>query len=129
MYLAGFGRNSESCPKANIGNTCLFMQVCIFYDLTSNGLFFTDSTRGKVCFHKDATHSVIAGNGQRKRADGQGSLSSLAQPTGIVLEGETIFVTDTAVGSVRMITGISGTVQYLHMLHDLSSSFGLHLHG
>ena len=28
-----------------------------------------------------------------------------------------------------MITGISGTVQYLHMLHDLSSSFGLHLHG
>ena len=52
-----------------------------------------------------------------------------AQPTGIVLEGETIFVTDTAVGSVRMITGISGTVQYLHMLHDLSSSFGLHLHG
>ena len=52
-----------------------------------------------------------------------------AQPTGIVLEGETIFVTDTAVGSVRMITGISGTVQYLHTLHDLSSSFGLHLHG
>ena len=28
-----------------------------------------------------------------------------------------------------MITGISGTVQYLHTLHDLSSSFGLHLHG
>ena len=52
-----------------------------------------------------------------------------AQPTGIVLEGETIFVTDTPVGSVRMITGISGTVQYLHMLQDLSSSFGLHLHG
>ena len=49
-----------------------------------------------------------------------------AQPTGIVLEGETIFVTDTAVGSVRI---VSGTVQYLHMLHDLSSSFGLHLHG
>ena len=38
-------------------------------------------------------------------------------------------MTDTAVGSVRMITGISGTVQYLHMLHDLSASFGLHLHG
>ena len=38
-------------------------------------------------------------------------------------------MTDTAVGSVRMITGISGTVQYLHMLHDLSSSFGLHWHG
>ena len=50
-----------------------------------------------------------------------------AQPTGIVLEGETIFVTDTAVGSLRMITGISGTVQYLHMLHDLSSSFGLYI--
>ena len=38
-------------------------------------------------------------------------------------------MTDTAVGSVCMTTGISGTVQYLHMLHDLSSSFGLHLHG
>lgn len=99
----------------------------VFY--SSSQLFFTDASRGRLCLYKDRTCTPIAGNGHRKHADGQASESSFVQPTGIAMEGTTIFVTDAAVGCIRLVSRLCGTVKYLQMLQDLSVSFGLHLSG
>ena len=44
--------------------------------------------------------SVIAGCGQERSADGSSRNATFSQPTGICVEQGTLFVTDSAVGSV-----------------------------
>lgn len=73
--------------------------------------------------------SVIAGCGQEGSADGSSRNATFSQPTGICLEQGTLFITDSAVGSVRMITQTSAMCKFLEQIQLLYPTFGVHLKG
>lgn len=92
-------------------------------------VYFTDRQARKVYQLENENVSVIAGCGQEGSADGSSRNASFSQPTGICIEQETLFVTDSAVGSVRMITQTSAMCGFLKQINLLYRSFGVHLKG
>lgn len=59
-------------------------------------VYFTDRQARKVYQLENENVSVIAGCGQEGSADGSSRNASFSQPTGICIEQETLFVTDSA---------------------------------
>ncbi len=84
------------------------------------------SKKNIACYNVTAkTLNVVAGTGNELRKDGEGCVASFVQPTAVVIEGDTLYVCDTAVGSLRMVTPTQGLVDYLSHLHLLCDSFTL----
>ena len=73
--------------------------------------------------------SVIAGCGQEGSADGSSRNATFSQPTGICIGEDMLFVTDSAVGSVRMITQTLAMCKFLEQIQLLYRTFGVHLKG
>ena len=55
------------------------------------------------------TVSVFAGTGNENIMDGTAASANFAQPSGLATDGENLFVADSEVSGVRVITGIQGT--------------------
>lgn len=92
-------------------------------------VYFTDREAHKVCKLENEKVSVIAGCGLEGSADGSSRSATFSQPTGIYIEKETLFVTDSAVGSVGMITPTSAMCKFLEQINLLYRCFGVHLKG
>ena len=101
------------------------------HGVATNGekVYFTDRQARKVCMLENEKVSVIAGCGQEGSADGSSRNATFSQPTGICIEQETLFVTDSAVGIVRMITKTSAMCKFLEQVQWLYRTFGVHLKG
>jgi thiol-disulfide isomerase/thioredoxin len=56
------------------------------------------------------TISVFAGSGYEDIQDGTAAMAKFAQPSGLATDGENLFVADSEVSGVRVITGIQGKV-------------------
>jgi thiol-disulfide isomerase/thioredoxin len=54
------------------------------------------------------TISVFAGTGNENIIDGTTAMASFAQPSGLATDGENLFVADSEVSGVRVVTGIRG---------------------
>ena len=54
------------------------------------------------------TVSVFAGTGNENIIDGTAASANFAQPSGLATDGENLFVADSEVSGVRVITGIHG---------------------
>jgi hypothetical protein len=94
------------------------------------GVFVTDICSRqvkKISLSGPRTVHVVAGTGERGNVDGGAITSSMfAQPAGLTVEyGGTVFVTDAAGGSLRMLTGTKGASKYLEMLYLLLITFGV----
>ena len=72
---------------------------------------------------------VIAGSGADKSRDGSSLAASLSQPTALCVEGKSIFVVDTTVGAIKLITATNSLCKFLELLHSLCRMFGVHLRG
>lgn len=70
-------------------------------------LFFSDRAARKVRVLKGGTVQDVAGLGQNLSFDGSLSSCSFQQPTALCIEGNTLYVADTAVGRVCLITPTS----------------------
>ena len=94
-------------------------------------LYFNDACSRKAkrldVLTKDI--GIIARCGSAGSSDGKASESSFTQLWAIWGEGEVLYVTDAATGSVRMITPLAVTVAFLRNLGLLFDSFGVHLTG
>jgi thiol-disulfide isomerase/thioredoxin len=53
---------------------------------------------------KDGTIGAFAGDGQERRLDGAGLVSSFAQPSGLATDGQSLFVADAETSSIRAVS-------------------------
>ncbi len=71
--------------------------------------------------------SVFAGSGQEGLQDGNGSVATFLQVTGMCTEFHTVFLTDVQAGTIRMITSGSGMARYLQNMGLLYKAFNVAL--
>lgn len=95
---------------------------------SENTLLFIDLESVRVCELDIATGNItnIANNGPGQR---DGSKGQFCQPSGIAIQGNTLFIVDTAVGKFKTIVRPRGLIQYLKNLHDFCKVFGIHEKG
>jgi thiol-disulfide isomerase/thioredoxin len=67
---------------------------------------------GALSLH-DGTIAAFAGDGQERRLDGAGMVSSFAQPSGLTTDGKSLFVADAETSSIR---AVSLTTRDVHTL-------------
>lgn len=72
---------------------------------------------------------VIAGSGANSSRDGSSLAVSFCQPTALCIEGKTMFVADTAVGAIKVVTPTNSLCKFPELLDSLCRMFGVHLRG
>ena len=72
---------------------------------------------------------VLAGSAGNKSSDGSSLAASFSQPTALCLKGKTMYVTDTVVGAIKVITQMNSLCKFLELLDSLCRMFGVHLRG
>ena len=107
--------NSESCVEIK--------RLCEF----ENGIAFTDLGDRKVKFFCPSQKNVktLLGSGQEGASDGTDETCSFTQVHGICSMEKTLFVSDVAAGTIKLVSGLSGTVSFLQVLGSLYDSFGV----
>jgi hypothetical protein len=94
----------------------------------SNGtIFFTDRGARKVRVLHMETVLDVAGSGRNSSFDGSSGSCSFHQQTAICIEGNTLYVADTAVGRVCLVTPTSSLSKHLEQLDVVCKTFGIHL--
>ena len=66
----------------------------------------------------------LSGTGTGGQTDG--AKATFSQPTSCCTEANTVYVTDSATGTLKMITRPSGLLKYLENLNQFLSVFGVH---
>ena len=90
---------------------------------------FTDRDAKKIKKFCNGTVTEIAGSGSDLSQDGSSKSASFLQPTAICIEGNTMYVCDTAVGRVCVISPTSSLSSYLEQNDVICKTFGIHLRG
>ena len=103
-------------------------------DVTKDGhVVFTDrGSRIVRTLSQEGSHTeirVLAGSGADASKDGSHLAASFCQPTSLCVEGKTVFVTDTAIGAVKMVTPTASLCTFLEIIHVLCKMFAIHLRG
>jgi hypothetical protein len=72
--------------------------------------------------YEKSEHYIVDGN-----ATGSDAYSSFDQPVGIAVENDTnIYITDAKYGSIKLVTTISGTINFLIYLQKIYAAFSVH---
>ena len=90
-------------------------------------LFSSDRAARKIRVLIGKTVHDVAGSGQLSSFDGSSRSCSFQQPTALFIEGNTLYVSDTTVGRVCVITPTSSLSNYLKQLDTLCGTFAIHL--
>ena len=103
-------------------------------NVTKDGhlLFTYRGSRIVQTLSQESSHTEIralAGSGAEVSKDGSYLAASFCQPTALCVEGKTVFVTDTAIGAVNMVTPTTSLFKFLDIIDVLCKMFGIHLRG
>ena len=90
---------------------------------------FTDRDSRKVRLFSGGSVRDIAGSGDNSSKDGSSTSCAFVQPTAVCIEGNTIYVANTAVGRVCVVTSTSSLSLYLKQTDIVCRTFGIHLPG
>ena len=107
--------NSESCGE--IKRLCGFQRGKAFTDLRERNV--------KYFCPSEKTVKILLGSGQEGTSDGMGQTCSFTQVHGVCSINKTLVVSDLAAGTVKLVSGLSGTVRFLQVLGRLYDSFGI----
>ena len=91
------------------------------------GIAFTDlgDRKVKLFYPTEKTVKTLLGSGQEGTSDGTETTCSFTQVHGICSLENTLFVSDVAAGTIKLVSGLSGTVSFLQALGSLYDSFGI----
>ena len=108
--------NSESCVE--IKTLCEFENEIAFTDLGDRKV--------KLFCPAEKTVKTLLGSGQEGARDGTDETCFFTQVHGICSLEKTLFVSDAvAAGTIKLVSGLSGTVSFLQALGSLYDSFGI----
>lgn len=90
-------------------------------------ILYTDSSQQRVrCFNPASrTITAMLGFGQKGTNDGTNTNCSFLQLYAICSKGKTIFLSDVQAGTVKLVSNLHGTVQFLGALGQLYDSFDI----
>ena len=89
---------------------------------------FTDQTNRCVKqLGRNGAVVVIAGIGEEGNKNGSGSHAAFGQPMGVCTEGDNILLTDAQIGTVKLVTTVTGTVEFLDNLGKFYGAFSVHI--
>jgi hypothetical protein len=116
---------SEFCGEAygvlDLGDN----QTC-FTDVGHKQVKFLSFTRSNEQEPVKVSHvTKMAGSGNAGTRDG--SNAEFSQPIGICAEGKTIFVADTAIERLHMVTNPTELLKFLGTLNNFAKAFSFHL--
>ena len=127
MIHAAMEAGEPSYIKIFINNLVTCKRV---YDVTttsSGEVFFTDVDKrqiGEVVEGGEVKY--VVGSGRDETRDGCQESASFVQPTGLCSEGDSIYVTDTGAGALKLITPTKPLAKFLENVSVLYSSHGIH---
>ena len=107
------------------GQACSGIQAVA--PLSDGKVAFTDQTRRHCVMHLDRNGpvTVIAGTREEGNKNGSGSCAAFGQPMGLRTEGDNIFLTDAQIGTVKLVTTVTGTIQFLENLGKFYGAFSV----
>ena len=113
-------------PIANRGQARSSIQAVA--PLSGGKVAFTDQIRRQVKqIESNSAVTVISGTGEEGNKNGSGSSASFGQPMGLCKEGDNIFVTDGQIGTFKLVTTVTGRIQFLENLGKLYGAFSVRL--
>ena len=99
--------------------------------VVNNELYYSDVKRRQICIidleQEQVTSTVIAGNGDAKRAYGLSLKSSFGQPSAMACEEKSIFVCDTGANAVALVTPLEPLGIICQKLGHLHDAFSIHV--
>lgn len=127
LLCTDLSTNRETMLVANNSTNCHRIHGVA---VAENGdVLFTDRDARKLRLLSGGRVRDLAGSGVNSSKDGSSSSCSFAQPTAVCVEGHTIYVADTAVGRVCMVTRTSSLSLFLKQTDIVCRTFGIHLSG
>jgi len=113
-------------PMANAGQASSGLQAVA--PLSDGKVAFTDQTRRQVMhLDRNGTVTVIAGTREEGNKNSSGSCAAFGQPMRLCTEGDNTFLMDAQIGTVKLVTTVTGTIQFLENLGKFYSAFSVHL--
>jgi thiol-disulfide isomerase/thioredoxin len=109
--LAGIGSQARSVPRPGASGPTKTTPLCSPWDIIQlkddKALYLAMAGTHQIWKLDPAseTVSVYAGSGVENIRDGPASAANFAQPSGLATDGENLFVADSEVSGVRVITG------------------------
>ena len=95
--------------------------------LWDGSIVFTDQDSRQVKqLQRCSNVAVMAGTGEEGNKNGSGSHAAFGQPMGVCTEGSNVFVTDSQIDTVKLVTTIRGTVEFLENLGIFYRAFSVH---
>lgn len=95
--------------------------------LQDGSIAFTDQdSRQLKILQSGGAVKVIAGTGEESNKNSSGSHSAFGQPMGVCTEGASMFVTDGQIGTIKLVTNLEGTIEFLENLGKLYRAFSVH---
>lgn len=132
FHLPIFDRSNGVLPKTIVKNgspTCGTAHgVCVTKD---KKVVFTDTAEKKIksLDFESREVNVVAGTGQTGTSDGSKGTASFNQPTGLCIEGNSLFVVDSSSAQLKLITSMLPLKEILNHLSVLLKTFGVHFPG
>jgi DNA-binding beta-propeller fold protein YncE len=112
--IAGIGSQARGIPRQGASGPAKTTPLCSPWDVIQlagdNAIYIAMAGTHQIWkLDRGAeTVSVFAGSGVENIRDGTLATANFAQPSGLATDGENIFVADSEVSGVRVITGIRG---------------------
>ena len=92
-----------------------------------DGFLFTTSNDSQLFYCNFDEAQTFAGGEERSSRDGTALYSRFYTPTGIAVEFDNfVYVSDSSTGSVKLVTPLKRTAEFLDVLHSLAKTFSLH---
>ena len=76
---------------------------------------------------RNGAFMVIADIGEERNKNGSGSHAALGQPMGVCTEGDNILQTHAQIGTVKLVTAVTGTVELLDNFGKFYGAFSVHI--
>ena len=96
--------------------------------LSEGKVAFTNQTNRCVKqLGRNVAVMITASTREEGNKNGSGSHAAFGQPMGVCTKGDNIFVTDAQIGTVKLVTAVTGTVQFLDNLGKFYGAFSIHI--
>ncbi|KAL9958419.1 hypothetical protein ACROYT_G035429 [Oculina patagonica] len=124
LYCFDMESSEVTTVLENMTNNCKEIKKVVRFKDT---LVFTDVEGRQVKRYNPSTKKVetLAGDGREGAQDGAGKCCSFVQVQGICCVSDTLFITDAAAKKIKIVTGLSGTTDFLKHLGILYDTFGI----
>ena len=127
LAVQHFTENLGECCCSEKSSPPPIVRIHSISALQDGSIAFTDQdSRQLKLLQSGGAVKVIAGTEEKSNKNGSGSHFAFGQPMGVCTEGASVFITDGQIGTIKLVTNLEGTVEFLDNLGKLYRAFSVH---